>query len=137
MLTFTDPDTDLHYRVTVRNMRIRDGIALSRDRETIAELHKDDPTLMLSLFNLPLLRHGSTLEISPDGTAWQSTILTEEMFLDLNENFAGQWLDLVMAANPMYGFNQIEALKKNLSSLLGNESSLENLSSAAPADVPS
>lgn len=126
MITFHDTENNVHYRVTVRVMRVRDGIAIAQERESISEQYAGDGTMLLSLFNFPLLRHGSMLETSSDGENWLETLFTQDLFLDMPEAFIVQWLKLVMTANPQHGYDQIQALKKNLTSLMGNADSSED-----------
>lgn len=110
------------YRVAIRTMRIRDSHAMNRDRFALSEKYEGDDQSLLTFFNLPLLAHASTLEISQDaGASWEVTPLSEAVYMELTEAFVIEWLTLVMNANPQYGYDQIEMLKKTLIPLIGSE----------------
>lgn len=123
MIAYHDEDSGLHWRATVRAMKIRDGLAVEKDRQVIADKYDSDPATMLKLFNLPLLAHSSRLEKSTDGQTWEVVVLDEDTFFDLTETFVLEWLNLVMTINPQHGFSQVEFLKKKVGELLPNSSS--------------
>lgn len=106
------------FRVSVRRMKIGDGIAVGEERDRIANAYEGQDTLLLALYSYPLLRYSSRLEISDTGEQYTETTLTEEVYKDLPEDFAAVWYEEVARLNPQYGVDQLKYLGESLAALL-------------------
>lgn len=125
---------DMHYRYTARPMKIKDGLAVNREREAIAETYKNDSSMMLTLYNLPMLRHSSTLEISSDGQNWQIAELNEDLYQNLTEIMVADWLTEIYGCNPQHGVTELTRLKNLLSGLSSKSDDTPNSKTAENVD---
>lgn len=125
---------DMHYRYTARPMKIKDGLAVNREREAIAETHKGDDSMMLTLYNLPMLQHSSTLEMSSDGTSWQTVNVNEDIYLNLPELMVADWLTEIYGCNPQHGVTELTRLKNLLSGLSSKSDDTPNSKTAENVD---
>lgn len=112
-------------RLTVWELRVKDGLAVQRDRIAIAEEFADDHPMMLLLYNWPLLQHATVLvEVSSDnGETWREGILDRDLFLNMPEKSAVVWLEKVITLNPQHGLNWLDELKKSLTAQVQNKTS--------------
>jgi hypothetical protein len=133
---FEDLDFEgkLHYRYTARPMKIKDGLEVNREREAIAERHKGDDSMMLTLYNLPMLKHSSTLEMSSDGQNWQTVEINEDIYLNLPELMVADWLVEIYGCNPQHGVTELARLKNVLSGLTSKSDDTPNSKTAENED---
>lgn len=146
---YYDPDTGAAWRIAVKALTVRDGIAVDSAQDAISRSSMSDREL-IRMLAYPLLKHGTRLVqramlddappvddagnvVLPAGANWYDVDLTEDVYNDLPEWLFAVWQTYILDRNP-HREPVYDALKKSVLKALQARRSMTGTNENAPPD---